>query len=323
MPDINQGFTAPWGERGQIEYKPNWGQPIVDGQWRGTGAAQPATPMINPREVINTRLASLRSDFKRQANTLRESGLDADVHNRALAGLQNKYDQAKARETGTVHQLDQIQELVQAGGVSPDAGYEASVRLTMPREVADLMFPKPEAEPRGRFTPSEFSSYIREFQSRIESTMVKPWLARNYADPDALKEQYFSARAAFAYDTDMNTNEQKGFDLAWDQAIASNPKAMTTWKKALKEDPDLFTSRTYDTKLLEIAADKARGSISPMAKFLNKQKPLRKFGGAGAGMTYPYIPKRAQQPAAAAVPTATEDFSTMSDEELRRIVGGR
>ena len=278
----NQGLQIqplPIGQQGTATYKPNWGQPIVDGQWQG----QPqATPAIDPRKIVSDRLGSLRADFKQRADTLKASGLDAGVHNRILAGWQDEYDQAKAELTGATSQLDLIQQQIGAGGMTQEAGREAAIRMIVPRETADLMFPSVRAEPRGRFTPSEFGSYVKEFQGRIESAVTKPWLARNYADPDMLKEQYFSARAAFAYDTDMNTDEQKGFDLAWDRAVSGNKLATTAWKKAMKEDPDLFTSRTYDARLLNIAAEKARGPVSPLARSVSKQTKKTTYPTMGA-----------------------------------------
>ena len=92
----------------------------------------------------------------------------------------------------------------------------------------------------------------------------------------SLKEQYFGARAKYGYDTDMNTTEKKAFDLAWDQALSGSKHTIKTWKQLKETDPDVFMSRTYDARLLNIAARKAQGQpISPMAKALKPKIPLR------------------------------------------------
>ena len=290
--DIERGWTVPLGGQGEITYKPNWGRPVTEtGQWQG--ASQAAQPVANPQQIVNDNLAQLRAGFKRQAETLRAANLDPDVHNQILAKWQDEYDQDKAKLTRTTAQLDFIQQAVKSKAITPEAGERAKAGLILPSSVVNDMYPTAKTGQRGRFTPGEFRSYVKDFTERAESTVVKPWLSRNYSDPEALKEQYFSARAAYAYDTDLNVAERKAFDLAWDQAMKSNKKTMTAWKKAVKDDPDVFTSRTYDNRLLGIAAGKATG-VSPMAKAL-KPKPTNQ------------------------VP---EDMSKLSDEELRRIAGG-
>lgn len=246
----------------------------------GTGAGpslikplpQAQTGEIDPRGVVATNLRQLKDDFKQRADSLKASGLDVNVHNRILAGWQDEYDQAKGQLTGVTTQLGLIEQGIASGEMTQEAGREAAIRMIVPRETADLMFPSIRPEPRGRFTPGEFRSYVEAFKDVAKPAIKRPWLARNYADPGELKDQYFTARSQFAYDTDMNVDERRAFDHAWDQAMRGNSKTATAWKKMMNEDPDLFTSRTYDARLLNIAAEKARGTTSPLGKAISKQK---------------------------------------------------
>lgn len=296
---INKTFA--YGKQGAIEYKPNWGQPITEvGQWQGT----PTSPTnvrgttaggINPFTVLDKNQNELKEYYKRREKTLKGYGLSQEAHNRAIAQMQQEYDEGKLKFTLTRSQLDDIKQGMASGQIDVINGQKAMMQLVAPQGTVEAMFPKVKAEQRGRFTPGEFKSYVKEFGEAAKSTIVDPWGwgkgSRKYSDPEQLKEQYFGVRAKYGYDTDMNITEKKAFDLAWDQALSGSKHTIKTWKQLKEDDPDVFMSRTYDARLLNIAARKAQGQpISPMAKALQKPKiSLGQKIAIGAASTNPLV----------------------------------
>jgi len=235
---------------------------------------------IDPYKILDKNQNELKEYYRRREKTLRGYGLSQETHNRAIAQMQQEYDESKFKFISTKLQLDDIKQGMASGQINVIKGQRAMMQLVAPQETVEAMFPKQPTEQRGRFTPGEFKSYVKEFGEAAESTIVNPWGwgkgSRKYSDPEQLKEQYFGVRAKYGYDTDMNTTEKKAFDLAWDQALSSSKHTIKTWKQLKKTDPDIFMSRTYDTRLLNIAARKAQGQpISPMAKALKPKVPLR------------------------------------------------
>lgn len=235
---------------------------------------------LNPYNILNNNLTQLQDYYKGKEKTLKNYNLAPEAFNRAIAKMQDEYDTAKFNITSVKSQLDNIKRGVARGQIDPMVGQQSMMQMVLPDETFRAMFPpQQQTSQRGRFTPNEFRSYVKEFSEAVGSAVVKPWLKRNYADPSQLKEQYFGARAKYGYDTDMNTTEKKAFDLAWDQAISGNKNTLKAWNGLVCNDPEIFMSRTYDARLLDIAVKKARGeSISPMARSLQKQKK-RTTGG--------------------------------------------
>ena len=300
---INQTF--PTGQQGEITYKPNWGQPITEtGQW--WGASQPTRPAIDPHQVVSDNLTQLWANFKQQAETLRAANLDPDVHNRILAGWQNEYDQAKAEQIGIQTQLGLIRQSQTAGGLTSEAAREAGLRMLMPKETVDAMFPKPEGvTPSARgMSPSGGRAYFGMFTdpSVRESLITDPkgWWAkkhRKYIDPEKMEDMYFQWRLNANLDDPSNANQVPGFNDSFKRAMNAQPDTKKVFDelvgKGEKSSLNMRIAFTKPSQLTDIAARKATG-VSPL-------------GNA-------FMPKPTQQ-----VP---EDMSQMSDEELRRIAGG-
>lgn len=238
---------------------------------------------IDPYRTFDKNLSELKKHFKHREKTLKGYGLPEGAHNKAVGQIQQEYDEARLKFTTTRLQLDDIKQGMASGQIDPINGQQAMMQLVAPQGTVEAMFPKQQTEQRGRFTPSEFKSYVKEFGEAAKATIVNPWgwgkESRKHSDPEQLKEQYFGVRAKYAYDTDMNTSEKKAFDLAWDQALSGSKYTVKAWKQLKENDPDVFMSRTYDARLLDIAARKAQGQpISPMARSLQKQKPRVSLG---------------------------------------------
>lgn len=240
----------------------------------------PDMQQLNPYSILDNNLTALQGYYKNKIKTLQGYGLNPDQYNQIMMEWQEEYDARKFKIISARLQLDDIKLGVDAGKIDPMAGEQAMMGLVLPEDTYNAMYPKQQAQ-RGRFTPNEYNSYVKEFTDAIGSTVVKPWTKRNYADPEQLKEQYFANRVKYGYDTDMNVPEKQAFDLAWDQAASSNKKTLNAWKNIVKNDPEVMMSRTYDARLLEIAKKKATGqSISPMAKALQKKPKESYFGQA-------------------------------------------
>ena len=296
----NQGLQTqplPIGQQGTATFKPNWGQPIVGGQWQGQSQAAPA---IDPRKVISDELGSLRASFKQRANTLKASGLDADIHNRILAGWQDEYDQAKAELTGATSQLDLIQQQVGAGGMTQEAGREAAIRMIVPRETADLMFPSVRAVTPGAtgISPSQQKTGIEFYEDVMQASIINPpgWGKgeRKQADPTLLEEIFLDQWDAQNLDDPRNEYKRSGFILSWKNAAARNRHTKKTWTAITGPNGsvDVRSRIAPDSDMGRVIKSKVQDKgVSPLGKAFK----FKKFRGASAGMTYSYTPPTAQQ----------------------------
>lgn len=268
-------MVSKFGERGEITYRPNWGQPIVGGQWRGQ--PQPAQPAIDPSEIIKTNLDQLWTDFKQRASTLKASGLDPQVHNRILAGWQDEYDQAKAELTGTQSQLGLIEQSIRAGEMAPKAGREAAIRMIVPRETADLMFPSVRPEPRPGVTGTPVgtqAAQIKFFTELAKDAIIKPWWERNYADPAILTDMFLTQWGVANLDDPRNINERLGFIQSWKTAMEQDPHTNKIWKTLSDKktgDPKIIMRITVQSRLGDAARRNA--GISPWGRSIAKELP--------------------------------------------------
>jgi len=240
---------------------------------------------IDPYKTFDKNLNELKESFKRREANLKGYRLPQEAHNKAVAQIQQEYDDARLKFTTTRLQLDDIKQGMASGQIDPMAGQQAMMELVAPQGTVEAMFPKPERQPAtrpGGLSPGQAKTLKESFSERIGATIINPpgWGKdqRKQVDPGLLKEQYFIARAESGYDSNSKA-DKVAFDLSWDSAIGANPKALKVWKQLKDNDPDIFMSRTYDARLLNIAARKAQGQpISPMAKSLQEQKPKIPLG---------------------------------------------
>lgn len=276
----------------------------------------PNTQQLNPYSILDNNLTALQGYYRNKIKTLQGYNLNPDQYNQIIMGWQEEYDTRKFKIISARLQLDDIKLGMDAGKIDPMAGEQAMMGLVLPEDTYNAMYPKQQTQQRGRFTPNEYNSYVKEFTDAIGSTVVKPWTKRNYADPEQLKEQYFAARTKYGYDSDMNIAEKQAFDLAWDQAASNDKKTLDAWKNVVKNDPEVMMSRTYDARLLEIAKKKATGQpISPMAKALQKKPSKLATAGvamAGASPLFgtalrSYLSKKAEKIKQQSMPRVTSD----------------
>ncbi len=222
-----------------------------------------------PYDVLNNNMTQLKQYYRSQVEELKRRRPSKEQWNSTIAGWKSDFGQQKFRIDSLRTQLDDIQSTVK----DQTLANEAMWRLVVPPEQAAAMFPKPvtvKEEPRGRFTPGEFKTYKDEFARQI-GTAVKGglWGFSTDVDTDKLKELYFSNREVLGYDNQMNTDEKKAFDRAWDVgALQAGKKFNAAWINSKNTDPDLFASRTYDNRMLDVAAKK----VSPLAASIRKQR---------------------------------------------------
>lgn len=242
---------------------------------------------LDPYSILDRNLKQFQNKIRNKEKTLREYyKVSPDEFSKYVANFQKEYDAYKSKIISTRLQLDDLKFGIDTGKIDPVAGEQAMMQLVLPEEIYKTLYPKQQAQQRGRFTPNEYNSYLEAFTKSVESAIVNPWgwskSKREHADPEKLKEQYEADRVRYGYN-DLNVDEKKAFDLAWDEAALGNNKAGSVWKNIVKNDPELMMSRTYDARLLELAKKKATGQpISPIAKALQKKptfaQRVRKVG---------------------------------------------
>lgn len=267
---------VPIGQQGTATFRPNWGQPIVDDQWQGQPQAAPA---IDPREVINTKLKELGDTNEARYNAVLKSGLDPQVIRRLATAIQDEHNQAKAELTGAMSQLDLIQQGVGAGEMAPEAGREAAIRMIVPRETADLMFPSVRAG--DSLSIGQYKAHVGMAEEAGARTIVDPWgfirkEKRKHADRDKLVSEYHQYRAKIRYNT-MGRDEKIQADLAFDEGMGANDRTATAWTKVMRTDPEIKALRTYDPGLMAVAAKKVLGEkASPLGKSIARKLPFMK-----------------------------------------------
>jgi len=231
-----------------------------------TVAAGPVEAAENsPYQVLDQQFNSLRRFTQDQLDKLDARNLPEEQYNQIMAGMQADYDQQKFKISNMRSQLDTIR---QDRTIAPELKNEAMWRMVLPPEHAAAMFPKQVAEPRGRMTPGEAVAYKKSFKEAIKPAYSAPYFGSNLYDSEKLKEIYFAERDKAGYGDQMNAAEQRGFDAAWDELLDSSKAGKKAWNP---DDPDILSSRTYDQRLLNIAAGKMTGKrVSPFAQGMSK-----------------------------------------------------
>ena len=232
-------------------------------------ASREDTP--TPQGIISQNLAALQKQFGDQVQQLKQRASGPKDFNPALAKLQAEYDQTKAGIMTKKTELDSMQSMVDSGLINPEAGQEASWRMVVPDEVAVAMFPRQRAEPRGRMTPGEITALSKSFKTAIKPARTDSswWPGQTYS-PEALKQAYFNQRELLGYNDQMNSSEQRAFDLAWDKTVGENKASKKAWGQTM-QDPEVFGSRTYGNQLQQVAAKKM--GVSPFAQSVAAQAP--------------------------------------------------
>jgi hypothetical protein len=263
---MNEPYIAPIGKQGTIEYRPNWGQPITpEGRW--TGRTQPETTTLpDPAKLVQDNLDQLKTSFKQRADALRESGLDPEAHNRVLAGMQDEYDQAKAKSTGVRAQLGLIDQGTTSGAYSPQQAFQAKLRLVMPEGTVNELFPNVKPEPRGRFRPEDFG--FTDYKDSFEESFARAAAAARPGEKynlEVLKQEYSIWQENYGYN-EFNTNQRHGYNAIWD-GVAK--------ELGVETEPQIKAARA-DTSVTRAAAGKLGVKPPSLARKAFGLTPLAK-----------------------------------------------
>lgn len=288
---INRTFA--YGKEGSIEMRP------IDDVAQSTLA--PASTQstqqqtaINPNEIIKAKLKALGDQAESQYNNIRDAGLAPEVTKKLLVEIQNEYNQAKSDLVGIESQLNLIQQSVGVGEMTPEAGREASLRMIMPRETVDLMFPSVKQGPTPSATGTSLSerNAVKEYFGKGgdggESVVnYGGWFGRAFTDPTKVKELYKAEHDIRNLNDPRNVNKISGFNAAFKAGISELPKGVEALNKLLDPktgDPDMLRwfSKTSESQLGRAFNSKV-DSVSPMAKSIQDETRGQRGRGSGNG----------------------------------------
>ncbi len=232
---INQTF--PIGQQGTIEYKPNWGQPIVDGQWRGapvspTNIQRAPAGGIDPYAIFNRNKNELKEYYKQKAKTLKGYNLSPEAHNKAMAQIQEESNEVRLKFTSTRLQLDDIKRGVASGQIDPANGQQAMMQLVSPQGTVEAMFPKPEKQPTVGATgvsPAGMASYAKRFETLREGMIKKVdpkwwrWDTKQASGKEMIK-RYFTERNIANLNNPKNAAKIPGFNQAFIESMGKDER---------------------------------------------------------------------------------------------------
>lgn len=267
-------------------------------------------PAIEPYAIYRKSLNDLNENYKRREKALGGYGLSQEAHNRAIAQIRQEYDGIRFNFTTTKSQLDDINRGMASGQIDPIKGLQAQMQLVSPQGTVEAMFPKPERQPTIGATgmsPSGMASYAKRFETVREGMLGyvdKKWWRWDTKQAIGKKmiKRYFTERKIANLNDPRNATKILGFNQAFIQSMGEDERTAELIEKLL--DP-----KTGDPRMLAAFSPDSRLIRGFMNQF-KTTKGVSPFAGAFTVGAKPQV----QPP---------EDFSTMSDEELMRIAGGR
>jgi len=242
--------------------------------------ASPGTGM-DPDSIMKRRLEALKAHYKNKQNILKGYKLSPKQHNGIVKRMQDEYDEQKFGMISARLQVEDIKRGITTGDIEQGAGEEAMLRMILPKEHINAMFPK-EGTERTPLSPTALGGHEkmqREFVSAAEKESPHFWLPQTFErrTQEATMRQYLGWREAAGYEN-FTPGQQRQLDIQWDDIIAG--KGQYEWDPA---SPQIKALRTYGNKLSRAIAPR----ISPLARSVQKTKPKRKipFGVKMAGAT--------------------------------------
>lgn len=289
---INQTF--PYGKQGTIEYKPNWGQPITEtGQWQGAPTSPvdvppPIANVLDPFTVLNKNQNELKEHYKRREKTLKGYGLSQEAHNKAIAQMQQEYDESKFKFTSVRLQLDDIKRGMASGQIDPMKGLQAQMQLVAPQGTVEAMFPKPERQPTVGVTgvsPSGMASYVKRFETLREGMLKKvdpKWYKwdKKQAIPKEMVKRYFTERNIANLNDPRNAAKIPGFNQAFIQSMGEDERTAELITELLDPktgDPRMLAAFSPDSSMNRafMRQFETTKGVSPFARALKPKTPFR------------------------------------------------
>jgi hypothetical protein len=244
---------------------------------------------IDPYAITERSLRDLQDYYRSEEKKLRSYRLDPGTHTKIIAGLQEEYDQAKFKITSIQSQLNDIKRGIAAGQIDPVLGQEAMMRLVVPQETAEAMFPKEQRGPIPSATgisPSNIKSYVERFDLIRPEMMGYPhgkkWYRwdRGEVAPNKMVEFYFQERNVANLNDPRNANKIAGFNQAFIESMGKDERAKKTLKELLNPktgDPRMIAAFSPDSSINRAFMNQfgttKKASVSPFAATIQKQMP--------------------------------------------------
>jgi len=253
-----------------------------------TGQVQKFQSGIDPYQIVNKNLSSVQKYFGEKEKTLRSYGLDPEAHNQAIAKLQEEYDQAKFQITSMRSQLDTIKQGMARGQIDPVLGREAMVRMVVPSEMADAMFPriKELTVGVGGTSPAGLTAHIKRFDTIREGMLDYPEGKRwwrwdtQQADREKMIKSYFNEWNIANLNDRRNAAKVPGFNQAFIESMGKDERTKNLLIELLDSetgDPRMLAAFSPDSGIKrgfmnQFGAVKNR-SLTPWAASIQKQAP--------------------------------------------------
>jgi hypothetical protein len=220
----------------------------------------------DPAKLVQDNLDQLKTSYKQREDALWASGLDPEAHNRALAGMQDEYDQAKAKATGVQAQFDLIDQGVTSKAYSPQQASKAKLGLILSKETMDELFPTDQKEPRGRFGPREFgfADYPDSFEESFSRAAVTAGPGEKY-NPETIKQEYLKWRELYGYDQ-FNTDQRRAYDTMWDDTAKSLGAETEPQIKAARADTSVTRAAASKLGVKPPSLARKAFGLTPLAK---------------------------------------------------------
>ncbi len=250
----------------------------------------------NPYAILQGQFkqagGAMTSDFSKRRNDLQRMTLtDQDYGNRSKQ-LDSEYESVRQDMRSKMKlaegQLNSLRQMIDSGRISPEAGYEAMMRMVVPQETAAAMFPRGGGADKplgiGTLMGRSLSMSIGEFAGAAEDLRGFEW-GEPRKSKDSLTVQYLQWREQIGYDQ-LNPVQQNQLDMQWD--IYMKGEAFENWWA----DKDKRSPVT-EVKMLRAKGDLSkqmagrvsgtpsmmRGLSTPMGKATTPRSTLSKVAG--------------------------------------------
>jgi len=227
------------------------------GPYTGAGTGQ-GPPLIKPlagaetgdvdlHKFVTGRLKDLGDRAETEFNADIKAGGDGSY-------IQRRYNSDKAELKEVESTLTTLDRLVESGELDASEARQMGLEMAVP----GYRRPREEAEPRGRFSPTQMG--YMGYPEMIEDMQAEGLNPDGSYNPSAMKQQYFKACNASFYDQ-FNTAQKREWDTMWAAGLY-DPEMQRQWNLQKQSDPDLFTGNAGDSSVMRMAAKKA----SPLAR---------------------------------------------------------
>lgn len=220
----------------------------------------PATATTTPWATLESELTGLQEQTLAAERMLNQQYSGHPDLGNAIVDLQTQYNTKKAAILAKQRNLQQVDDLIKQGAITPELGEEAKWRTILPEEAYRAMFPTLKAP--ATVTPGEFVSSEKRAQEFIAG--VGGWGKKEHED---LVEPYLRflqneaiIQGAANYE-ELNTIQKRQINQAWDNM---NRSQRTKWNP---EDPQLRPYRATGKLASAVTG------TSPMSEAIKKEKP--------------------------------------------------